>query len=140
MDEPSLVQRHPFVRFRSGEPELVIECSPWLFVLGVAIGTLSVWLDTPGVVTGLFLVNLGAAGRALENYQSEPGLWRLAGLFLTVGIFLYGLFLLMQLRDLINQAALPPLGTTIDFTIAAALLMVQLKFLYQTGRANWELP
>ncbi len=122
-----------------GEPESVVRCSGELVVVGFLVALTAACFDLPGVITGTFLIYLGAMGGSFLHWRSERGLWILAGLFLLCNAAFYGLFAYGQLRDFVHGALRPKLGVTIDFTLGTLLLSASLRFLYKVAKSNWTL-
>ena len=75
--------------FFQGEPRVVIHCAPGLLIVGILWFFASALVDGHGIITALFAVSLGAAGASLERWQSERGLWMLAGLYFVIWVVIY---------------------------------------------------
>jgi hypothetical protein len=122
-----------------GEPESVVRSSGVLIVLGFLVALTAARFDFPGVISGTFLIYLGACGGSLLHWRSERGLWMLAVLFLLISAVIYGLFAYGQLRDFFRGVRQPELGLAMDFSLGTLLLSATVRFLYKVARSNWNL-
>ena len=123
----------------SGEPAAVLRYGTPILLAGMALTAVSSLCDTPGLITAVFAVGLGATAGALRNWRSERGLWMLAFLLLVLNCVIYGLMLIGQFGDLIRGVAQPELGVSIDVAFATLLLSASIRFVVRVGRSNFEL-
>lgn len=101
----------------------------WIMLGGAVLTALATIFDCPGIIAGGMAVGLGASGGALHQWRTEPGLWRLSALFSVMFGFIGAMFLYAFLKELFRQGPAPPLGDSLDLSIAALLLWEQLRFL-----------
>ena len=122
-----------------GEPAFVVRFAAPLILLGMLMGFVCANLELPGVITSVYAIALGASGGSLVRWQTDRGLWMLAGVFLLLFISIYGLIIIGQVSDLLRGAPQPDVGLVLDFTIATVLLCANLRFLFRVARFNWAL-
>ena len=119
-----------------GDPDTVVRWAGFLLLGAMLFGFLCAKLDLPGINTCWSLAALGAGGGSLVQYRRDRGLWMLAALYLLIYCGFYVLFFIEQVGDILRNAAQPPLGVGIDFTVATLLLSANIRFLYRVGRFN----
>jgi hypothetical protein len=122
-----------------GSPYEIVRFAGLPMLTGFLLAFVSARYHVGGVITGLFLISLGACGGTLTEWRTERGLWMLAGLFLVMNCTIYCLFAYGQMRDWVRGAPAAGLGTTIDFVLGTTLLTTNIRFLAKVTQQNLEL-
>ena len=112
-----------------GEPDAVIRYFRQLVVGGLLLNILAANFRTPGVITGVFALALGAAGRSLVHWRTERGQWLQGGLFFLIFSAAHVFITIGVVRDILGNVAPPSAGVVIDFTTGTALLSANIRFL-----------
>jgi hypothetical protein len=120
-----------------GDPAAIVSWGPYLLFAGIALFGLSLLDFDHGTVTGFLAIGLGASGGAFTKWRSERGLWMLAILFLLMNAFVYFCFCFGQVRDALRGVLPDNIALTVDVSLGALLLLVQMRFLVRVARANY---
>ncbi len=114
----------------------VIRNHRWLILSGVALCAVGCRFETFGLVTGAFLIPLGASGGSLGAWRREQGLWMLACAFLALFLPLYAIFEHRAFAGGFRDSHLSP-WQMMDFVVATAVLFFQVRFYVTVARSNW---
>lgn len=119
-----------------GDPDTITRWARQILLMGMALIAFSIWCDSPGIITGVFAVGLGASGACLVQWRTERGLWMLAGLFFVLYCFIHTCIVFGQFNDAICGAAPVGFGLGLDAAIGTTILSAQLRFLWAVFKAN----
>jgi uncharacterized membrane protein len=82
----------------------VIRYYRWLIVGGAVLCAIGCRFETFGVVTGAFLIPLGAGGGSFAAWRREPGLWMMACAFLAL---FFPLCAISSTKPLLEASVIP---------------------------------
>jgi hypothetical protein len=123
--------------FIRGEPDAIVRWASLLILVGMNAAFLSAQLETPGLISALYAIGLGATGGSLARWRTERGLWMLAGLCFLLWSVIYGLNLFGEFQDFVRGVRTDT-GLMIDFTIATSITITNLRFLCRVAQYNWR--
>jgi len=122
-----------------GEPDVVIRWAGLFLIVGMLTWYVSSRFHSPGAISAVFAIGLGAIGGSLMKWQTERGLWMLAGFFLLIDCGLYGVMTFCNVRDMLRGVARGGVGLVLDFSVGTSLLSTTVRFLWRVARYNWTL-
>jgi hypothetical protein len=116
----------------------VMRQSRWVMMAGLALLALGYRFQTFGFITGFFLIPLGAGATSLAAWRRKPGLWMLPCVFLALFLPIYAIFEYQSLAGGFSGSRLS-FWQVVDFMVATALLLFQVRFFVTVARLNWLL-
>jgi len=116
--------------------ETVIRHSRWYMLAGAALLLQALLLNTPGVISGVVAVGLGACGAVFSAWRRDAGLWMLSLLFLAM---LGPVYAILEYESLVEifRGSEDAVWLVLDCLVATFLLQIQVRFLLTVSKVNW---